>query len=55
MKAANFYGSLNPGPDRQELKTSVGSFYVRVEEMDVNDVGEALDRAQPMEDEIVMN
>ncbi|MEE9401912.1 MAG: hypothetical protein V3V47_01815 [Desulfobacteria bacterium] len=55
MKAANFYFSLTPGENRQPIKTSLGFVYIRVEEMDVNHVGEALDVAEPIGDESVMN
>lgn len=55
MRNANLYASLNPADDRWPIPTSLGRIYIRVEEMDVDSVGDALDRAGPREDELLLN
>ena len=55
MKSANFYLSLNPGPNRQPVKLTDGTaVYIRVQEVNA-DLSETLDRAGPAYDEAVMN
>lgn len=55
MLNANLYGSYEPGEGRQPVRTSLGNIFIRVEEMEVASVGGALDKAEPREDEWVLN